>query len=163
MMGAEMLQVNKSTDLGKEILQVYFQERKTNFHSSLPRPKQADVNTSRWGEGSLPGCTTSIGNKRPFCVEKEALFLLGTQPRRKLYSAERRGGTEQRPRPQVSKGEVPSRGPAHTVSSTSCRQEHPSVESCPLVIFPPTSAAEVTLPCVTKDQTLPALVISADI
>lgn len=113
--------------------------------------------------GSLPGGTTSIGNKRPFCVEKEALFLLGTQPRRKLYSAERRGGTEQRPRPQVSKGEVPSRGPAHTVSSTSCRQEHPSVESCPLVIFPPTSAAEVTLPCVTKDQTLPALVISADI
>lgn len=32
MMGAEMLQVNKSTDLGKEILQVYFQERKTDFH-----------------------------------------------------------------------------------------------------------------------------------
>lgn len=162
MMGAEMLQVNKSTNLGKEILQVYFQERKTDFHSSLPRPKQADINTSGRG-GSLPGGTTSIGNKWPLCVENEALFLLGTQPRRKLYSAERRGGTEQRPRPQVSKGEVPSRGPAHTVSSTSCRQEHPSVESCPLVIFPPTSAAEVTLPCVTKDQTLPALVISADI
>lgn len=162
MMGAEMLQVNKSTNLGKEILQVYFQERKTDFHSSLPRPKQADINTSGRG-GSLPGDTTSIGNKWPLCVENEALFLLDTQPRRKLYSAERRGGTEQRPRPQVSKGEVPSRGLAHTVSSTSCRQEHPSVESCPLVIFPPTSAAEVTLPCVTKDQTLPALVISADI